>query len=165
MVRMNFSTHHFTTIVIDIFMAPSVLWQHAIHFEAIGVNEGVGNDALFEKEKDEMHIELLGLDHDMRLTRSTVKKADNGQFVGAVSSFAFDPSDVEALVFALATDVRFIELNRSREHRDGIGSHAYTKMAQHTQCATSWNTGLTHNGRHRPLAHERRDATLPFFGR
>lgn len=164
-VGVDFTTYQFAAIMIDIFMPPAVLWQHAIHFESIGIYKRMRDDPLPEQEEDEVDIELLWFYDDEGLARSAIKKADNGQFVGAMAFLGFDPPDMQTLVLALAADVRLIQFDRSLEDRHGIGRHANTKMVQHAQNTASRNICLAHDGLHRPLADKCRNAIFPFIVR
>jgi len=89
------------------------------------------DDPLPEQEEDEVDIELLWFYDDEGLARSAIKKADNGQFVGAVPFLRLDPPDMQTLVLALAADIRFVELDGSMEYRQDISGHADAKMVQH----------------------------------
>lgn len=165
MVRMDIITHQFAAIMIDIFMAPAVLRQHAVHLESIRVDEGIGCDAFPQKKENESDIEFLWFNDDKSFARRTVKEANNRQFVGAVAFLGFDPADMQTLVFALATDVCFVEFDGSLKYRKGIGRHANTKMVQHVQDAASGNICLTHDSPYRSLAHEGGNAIFPFIVR
>jgi hypothetical protein len=139
MIRMDLATHQFAAIMVDVFMAPAMLRQHAVHLESIGVDEGMGCDTFPQQKENESDIKFLWLNDDKSFARSTVKEADDRQFVGAVPFLGFDPPDMQTLVFALAADVRLVELDGSLKDRKGIGSHTNTKMVQHVQDAASRN--------------------------
>jgi hypothetical protein len=77
----------------------------------------------------------------------------------------FDPPDMQTLVFALAADVRLVELDGSLEYSHGVSGHADAKMVQHVQDTASRNARFTDDSVHRPLADKDCDAISPLIVR
>lgn len=160
-IAVNVPTDHLAAIMVNVLVEVSQGGETAIHFERVGTDAGTGSDLRLNQSGNEGHVELSGLNARQNLPRIAAQQPDNGQFVGSVPWLRTDTPDVQAFILPLATNVRFVDLDRAKHVCRHVHRHDSSETICHDLGRLQAHADLLREPASRPFTEKDADSRSP----